>query len=105
MKILQDVEIERKRASSEQSTFKIEVDDKEKKASTKTFAKFDREAHSELQESSLAKKRELQYCKYRRWWRDDQIWVYLYNAFDAVILLLISKRQHIKEEYTIYNEQ
>ncbi len=105
MKILQDVEIERKRASSEQSTFKIKVDDKEKKALTKAFAKFIREAHSELKESSLAKKRELQYCKYRRWWRDDQIWVYLYNAFDVVILLLISKRQHIKEECAIYNEQ
>ena len=105
MKILQDVEIERERASSEQSTFKIKVDDKEKKASTKTFAKFVREAHSELQESSLAKKQELQYCKYRRWWRDDQIWIYLYNAFDAVILLLISERQRIKEEYAIYNEQ
>jgi len=66
MKILQDVEIERKCASSEQSTFKIEADDKEKKASTKTFAKFVREAHSKLQELSLAKKQELQYCKYRR---------------------------------------
>ncbi len=105
MKILQDVEIERKCASSEQSTFKIEVDDKEKKALTKTFAKFVREAHSKLQESSLAKKQELQYCKYRRWWHDDQIWIYLYNAFDAVILLLISERQHIKEECAIYNEQ
>ncbi len=105
MKILQDVEIERERASPEQSTFKIKVDDKEKKASTKAFAKFVREAHSELQESSLAKKRELQYCKYRRWWRDGQIWIYLYNAFDAVILLLISERQRIKEECAIYNEQ
>jgi hypothetical protein len=67
MKILQDVEIERERASPEQSTFKIEADDKGKKASTKAFAKFVREVHSKLQESSLAKKRELQYCKYRRW--------------------------------------
>jgi len=67
MKILQDVEIKRKRVSSEQSTFKIEVNNKEKKALTKTFAKFIKEAHSELQESSLAKKWELQYCKYRRW--------------------------------------
>jgi len=66
MKILQDVEIERECVSSEQSTFKIKVDDKEKKASTKTFAKFIREVYSELQESSLAKKQELQYCKYRR---------------------------------------
>jgi len=64
MKILQDVEIKRKCASSEQSTFKIEVNDKEKKASTKTFAKFIKEAHSELQKLSLAKKQELQYCKY-----------------------------------------
>jgi len=56
MKILQDVEIKRKRVSSEQSTFKIEVNNKEKKALTKTFAKFIKEAHSELQESSLAKK-------------------------------------------------
>ena len=105
MKILQDVEIERERASPEQSTFKIEVDDKGKKALTKTFAKFVREAHPELQESSLAKKRELQYCKYRRWWRDDQIWVYLYNAFGAAILLLISEGQRTKEGCAIYNEQ
>ena len=105
MKILQDIETERKRASSEQSTFRIKADDKGKKASTKTFAKFMKKAHFELQESSLAKKRELQYCKYRRWWRDDQIWVYLYNAFDAVILLLIPGGQRIKERCAIYNEQ
>lgn len=47
MKILQDVKIERKRASPKQSTFKIKADDKGKKALTKTFVKFIREAHSE----------------------------------------------------------
>ncbi len=105
MKILQDVEIERERAPPEQSTFKIEADDKGKKASTKAFAKFVREAHPELQEPSLAKERELQYCKYRRWWRDGQIWVFLYNAFGAAILLLIPGGQRTKEGCAVYNEQ
>jgi len=64
IKILQNVEIKRERASSKQNTFKIEVNDKKKKALTKTFANFIREAYSKLQELSLAKKRELHYCKY-----------------------------------------
>jgi len=61
---LQDVKIEREYTLFKQNTFKIKVNNKEKKALTKTFAKFIKEAYSKFQELSLAKKRELHYCKY-----------------------------------------
>lgn len=106
MKILQDVErIRKEGASSKQSSFNTEADDKGKKALTKAFAKFVREAHPELQEPSLAKERELQYCRYRNWWHDSQIWVFLYNAFGAAILLLIPGGQRTKKGCAVYNEQ
>lgn len=64
IKILQNIKIKRKHILFKQSIVKIKINNKEKKASTKIFAKFVKEVYSKFQELSLAKKRELQNCKY-----------------------------------------
>jgi len=61
---LQNIKIKRKRILFKQSIVKIKIDNKEKKALTKIFAKFVKEVYSKFQELSLAKKQELQNCKY-----------------------------------------
>ncbi len=105
MKILQDVaKFRKKDASFKQSDFKSEVDDKEN-AVTRTLTIFMKKAHSELQKSHLTKQRELEYCKYRTWWDEDQIWILLCNAFDAEILLLVPEDHRIKDEHSIFNRQ
>ena len=105
MKILQDVErLKKKSASFKQSVFKAEINVKEH-ALKRAFIKFLEKAYSKLQESNSNKKRDEQYCKYWNWWRENQIWVLLYNAFDAAVLLFISKDQRVNELYSINNQQ
>ena len=102
MKILQDVERFRKEgAPSRQSVTKAEADVRGH-AVKRAFANFIKEAHPEIQ---LEKKREEQFRKYRKWWREGQIWVLLYNAFGAAILLLIPGGERTREGSPIYNEQ
>ncbi len=105
MKILQDVaKFRKKDASFKQSGFKPEADGKGN-AVTRALTIFMKEAHPELQKSHLTKQRELEYCKYRTWWGEGQIWILLCNAFDAAILLLIPGGHRIKDEHSISNRQ
>lgn len=105
MKILQDVAKFRKEgAPSKQSGYKPEADGKGN-AVTRALTIFMKEAHPELQKPHLTKQRELEYCKYRTWWGEGQIWVLLCNAFGAAILLLIPGGHRIKDGHSISNRQ
>ncbi|KAK3169321.1 hypothetical protein OEA41_008704 [Lepraria neglecta] len=105
MKMLQDVEKLRKDgAPSRQSVLKADVNVRGP-ALKRAFANFMGEAHPELQEPELNKQRDVQYAKYRNWWREGQIWVLLYNAFGAAILLLVPAGQRAEGGYSINNQQ
>lgn len=105
MKILQDVgKFRMEGAPSKQSGFKAGANDKGN-AVTRALSKFIDEAHPELQGPNLAKERELRYHSYREWWWDSQIWILLYNAFGAAILLLIPGGHRTKGGYSVSNKQ
>ena len=105
MKILQDVErFKKEGAPSRQSVLKAEANVRGH-ALKRAFTKFLEEAHPELRGPNLDKTREGQYCKYRNWWREGQIWVLLYNAFGAAILLLIPGDHHAKGLCSVSNQQ
>lgn len=105
MKILQDVEKLRKEgAPSRQSVLKADVDVRGH-ALKRAFTKFMTEAHFELQKPELDKQRDVQYSKYRNWWREGQIWVLLYNAFGAAVLLLVPAGQRVEGGYSVSSKQ
>ena len=105
MKILQDVEkLKKEGAPSRQSVLKADVDVRGP-ALKRAFTNFMREVHPELQEPELNKQRDVQYSKYRNWWREGQIWVLLYNAFGATVLLLVPAGQRAEGGYPISNQQ
>ena len=105
MKILQDVgKFRMEGAPSKQSGFKAGATDKGN-AVTRALTNFIDEAHPELQDPNLAKERDLKYRTYREWWWDGQIWIPLYNAFGAAILLLIPGGHRTKGGYSVSNKQ
>ena len=105
MKILQDVErLKKEGTPSRQSVLKADVDTKGP-ALKRAFIKFMEEAHPELQKPELSKQRDAQYFRYRNWWREGKIWVLLYNAFGAAVLLLVPAGQSTKGGYPISNQQ
>ncbi len=104
MKILQDVEKFKKGAPSRQSVLKADVDVRGP-ALKRAFTNFMTEAHPELQKPELDKQRDVQYSKYRNWWHEGQIWVLLYNAFGAAVLLLVPAGQRAEGGYSVSNKQ
>jgi len=105
MKILQDVEkLKKEGAPSRQSVLKADANVRGP-AMKRAFAKFMTEAHPELQKPELDKQRDVQYSKYRNWWREGQIWVLLYHAFGAAILLLVPVGQRDEGGYSVSNQQ
>jgi len=104
MNILQDVEKLKKGVPSRQSVFKADVDVKGP-ALKRAFANFMTEAHPKLQKPELDNQRDVQYTKYRQWWREGQKWVLLYNAFGASVLLLIPAGQRAEGGYSVSNHQ
>jgi hypothetical protein len=105
MKMLQDVEkLKKEGAPSRQSVLRADVDTRGH-ALKRAFTNFMREAHPELQEPESGKQRDAQYSKYRNWWREGQIWVLLYNAFGAAILLLVPAGQRTEGGHSVSNQQ
>ncbi len=105
MKILQDVEkLKKEGAPSRQSVLKADVDVKGP-ALKRAFTNFITEAYPELQKPEFDKQRDAQYSKYRQWWREGQIWVLLYNAFGAAVLLLVPAGQRAEGGYSVSNHQ
>ena len=105
MKILQDVDRFRKEgAPSRQSPLKADAEVRGH-ALKRAFTKFIEETHPELQGPQSGKERDVHYRKYRNWWREGQIWVLLYNAFGAAVLLLIPGGQCAKRGFSVSNQQ
>lgn len=104
MKILQDVEkLKREGAPSRQSVLKADADVRGP-ALKRAFTDFMQVAHPELQKPNN-KQRDAQYSKYRNWWREGQIWVLLYYAFGAAVLLLIPAGQRAERGFSVSNKQ
>ena len=105
MKILQDVEkLKREGAPSRQSVLKADADVRGP-ALKRAFTNFMQVAHPELQKPDINKQRDAQYSKYRNWWREGQIWVLLYYAFGAAVLLLIPAGQCAERGFSVSNKQ
>ena len=105
MKMLQDVEkFKKKDASSRQSVLKADADVRGP-ALKRAFTNFMREAHPELHKPESHIHRDVYYFKYRSWWREDQIWILLYNAFGAAILLLIPTGQCTQRGHSVSSKQ
>ena len=105
MKILQDVEkLKKEGAPSRQSVLKADADVRGH-ALKRAFTNFMQVAHPELREPDINKQRDAQYSKYRNWWREGQIWVLLYNAFGAAVLLLVPAGQRAERGFSVSNKQ
>lgn len=105
LKIVQDVENLRKEgAPSKQNASRAGVNG-EGNAVTRALTKFMNEICPALEEPRLARERERQSSKYRKWWRDGQIWVLLCRKFGATILLLIPGGQRTRMGYSVSTQQ
>lgn len=105
MKILQDVEkFKKEGAPSRQSVLKANVD-VQGPALKRAFMNFMEEAYPELQKPQFERQQDAQYSKYRQWWREGQMWVLLYNAFGAAVLLLVPAGQRGEGGYSVSNHQ